>query len=359
MPASLLRRFFLCYYSGMFAFPIITVVIGLSLLVFIHEAGHFFAAKLFGLLVEELGFGLPPRLWGKKIGETLYSLNWLPFGGFVKIYGERHFEEKAAVDRKRSFSHQKIWKRMLIVISGVLMNFILGWFLVSAVFLVGVPQSLAIAKVKQGSLAEQAGLKENDRVLGFKSVPELVKFIDEYKGKEVILRVRRNSEDLEIKVTPRLKVPEGEGNLGIHLVETGIPKTGFFKSLWEGLIMSLGIVKSIVRGIADLLAGIFTAKSVVEKFVGPVGIISMAIQASRDGLIHFIQLLAMISLNLAVFNIIPIPALDGGKLLFLVIEKFRGRPISVKTELVVTSASFMFLLVLILIVTFKDILTLR
>ncbi len=350
---------FLCYYFNMFELlPIVIVILGLSLLVFIHEAGHFFAAKFFGLLVEEFGFGLPPRLWSRKIGETLYSFNWLPFGGFVKIYGERHFEEKTVVDEKRSFSHQKIWKRTAIVVSGVLMNFILGWFLTSAVFMVGVPQSLMITEVKGGGLAEKAGIMKNDRISDFTVVAELVKFLDENKGREVVLRVKRDSKDLEIKVTPRVKVPEGEGNLGIYLAETGIPKTGFFRSLYEGLVLSLKAVGEIIKGVFGLLAGIFTEKGVIDKFVGPVGIVGMAIQASKDGLIYFVQLLALISLNLAVFNVIPIPALDGGKLLFLAIEKIRGRAVSVKTEFVVTGASFMFLLALILLVTLKDILTL-
>lgn len=340
-------------------FSAFIIFFGFSFLIFIHEAGHFFVAKFFGLLVEEFGFGLPPRLWGRKINETIYSLNWLPFGGFVKIYGERHFEEKTVVDEKKSFSHQKVWKRTAIVVAGVLMNFIFGWFLTSAVFMVGVPQSLMVTEVKEGGLAEKAGILKNDRISDFAGVPELVKFLGENKGKEVILRVKRDSKDLEIKVAPRVEVPEGEGNLGIYLAETGVPKTGFFRSLYEGLVLSLKIVGGIVRGIFDLLAGIFTEKGVIDKFVGPVGIIGMAIQVSKDGLIYFAQLLALISLNLAVFNIIPIPALDGGKLLFLAIEKIRGRAISVKTEFVITGASFMFLLALILLVTFKDILTLR
>ena len=133
----------------MFEFlSVIFIIAGLSILVIIHEAGHFFIAKLFGLLVEEFGFGLPPRLWGKKIGETLYSFNWLPFGGFVKIYGERLGEEKPGFDMSRSFSHQPVHKRAVIIVSGVLMNFLLGWILISVVYIIGIPQSLLVTKVK-------------------------------------------------------------------------------------------------------------------------------------------------------------------------------------------------------------------
>lgn len=324
----------------------------------IHEAGHFFAAKGFGLLVEEFGFGLPPRFWGKKVGETIYSFNWLPFGGFVKLYGERNAEGDLNLDVSRSFSHQDIWKRAAVISAGVLMNFALGWFLISAVYMVGIPQTLLITDVQKGGLAEGAGIQAGDQLLDFRMVPELTGFLDANRGVAVDLNIQRGSEKFSVSVTPRVEVPEGEGNLGIFLVESGLPKQGFFQSLWEGLKTSIRTVGIIFISLADLIVGVFTDISVIEKFVGPVGIVNVAIQTTKLGAIHFAQLVALISLNLAVFNIIPIPALDGGRLFFLIVEKLKGGPINYKAEMAINGIGFLFLIFLILAITVKDILTL-
>ncbi len=340
---------------------VILIFFGLSALIIIHEAGHFFAAKWGGLLVEEFGFGLPPRIFGKKIGETLYSINWLPFGGFVKIYGERPpagGDESAGVDSSRSFSHQGILKRAVIIAAGVLMNFALGWLLISAVFMIGIPQSVLITAVAEDSIAESAGIQSGDQLVDFQTVPALLEFVDANKGNEVMLNVRRETEDLKITVTPRVDVPEGEGNLGIFIVESGLPKLGLLESIWQGFLTSVRMLGLIFAGLADLVIGLFTDFSVLERFVGPVGIVNVAVQTTKLGVAHFIQLLAIISLNLAVFNVIPIPALDGGRLLFLLIEKVKGRPLDVRTEMVANGLGFAFLLLLILAITVKDILTL-
>lgn len=339
-------------------FSILFIVFGLSALVVIHEAGHFFAAKKFGLLVEEFGFGLPPRFWWKKIGETIYSFNWLPFGGFVKIYGERHEEESPSVNAQRSFSHQSILKRALIIFAGVLMNFFFGWFLISLVFMIGIPQALLVTEVKEGSIAVSAGIQSGDQLVDFKTVSEFLKFVDVNKGKEISLNAQRSDRKVLIKVTPRAVVPEGEGNLGIFIVESGLPKLGFFQSFWQGLATSFKMMGAIFFGLIDLIIGVFTNISVLEKFVGPVGIVNVAIQTTKLGVVHFIRLIALISLNLAVFNIIPIPALDGGRLLFLLIEKIKGSPLNSRMEMAVNGFGFAFLLFLILAITVKDILTL-
>jgi len=337
---------------------IIFIVLGLSILVFIHEAGHFFAAKKFGLLVEEFGFGLPPRFWGKQIGETIYSLNWLPFGGFVKIYGERRPDEFSEIDASRSFSHQSLSRRALVIGAGVLMNFLLGWFLLSTVRMIGIPQSLLVTDVKEGSIAALAGIQAGDQLMDFKLVPELLEYVEENQGTSAPFIVRRGEEQFQVQMTPRLSVPEGEGNLGVFIVESGLPKQGFFLSVWEGLRDAVSAVGTIFLGLVDLVIGLFTDISVLEKFVGPVGIVNVAIQTTKLGIVYFFQLMALISLNLAVFNTIPIPALDGGRLLFLLIEKIKGSPMRARTEMAFNGIGFLLLLALILAITVKDILTL-
>jgi regulator of sigma E protease len=334
------------------------IVFALSLLIIIHELGHFLAAKHFGVLVEEFGLGYPPRAWGKKIKETLYSINWLPFGGFVKIYGMLHQEEQPKIPIIRSFSHQNVARRFLIAIAGISMNFLLGWFLASLVFAIGIPTMLLITEVKEEGIAAAAGLQKGDQLPDFTAVSELTQFLNKNKGKEILLNVRRNSEKFLVKITPRVEVPEGEGNLGIFLIEAGVPKTNIFKSIGRGFIASINVMISVFLGIIDLIIGVFTDISVLEKFIGPVGIVNVAIQTTRLGFAHFVQLLAMISLNLAVLNIFPIPSLDGSKLLFLSLEKIKGKPINPKTEIIINSVGFAFLFLLISIITVKDILTL-
>ena len=340
------------------ALSLLLVILGLSVLIIIHELGHFLAARYFGLLVEEFGFGIPPRMIGKQIGETLVSLNWLPLGGFVKIYGERHDAEKSGIPPVRSFSHQSAGRKALIIIAGVAMNFFLGWLLVSAVFMIGAPRAVLITEVKAGSLAESAGLLAGDQLAGFVSVDAFVKFIDANQGQEVGLEIKRGAETLNIKVTPRTAVPAGEGNLGIAVVETGIPQVGFFQAFWRGLAASVNMVWMILISVAQLIVGLFTDADVFSRFVGPVGIVNVAIQTAKSGLVNLLQLIALISLNLAVFNILPIPALDGGRLLFILIEKIKGSPIPVKTEMAANGLGFALLLFLIFAVTIKDILTL-
>jgi len=192
--------------------------------------------------------------------------------------------------------------------------------------------------------------------LDFKTVPELLDFIEKNKGREINLLVQRAGEKLSLSVTPRILAPDGEGNLGIFIVESGLPKLGILSSFWEGLKTAIKISAAIFLGILDLIIGVFTDINVLERFVGPVGIVSVAIETTKLGLAPFIQLLAMISLNLAVFNVFPIPVLDGGRLFFLAVEKFRGRPFNPKTEMAANAISFAFLLFLILAITAKDIL---
>jgi regulator of sigma E protease len=345
---------------------IIFVIIFLSILILVHELGHFLTAKKFGLWVEEFGFGLPPRLWGKKIGETIYSLNALPFGGFVKIYGEDREDEKISPPTEeisvgqrrekisisgnqliineelvmekisapdsRSFNSISIGRRTVIIVSGVLMNFLLGWLVLSLIFSIGLPQAVVITEIFPGSPAEKIGLQIGDRIPDV-NVDDFVKFTNANRGQKITLKIERNGELKEFSVTPRLNPPSGEGALGIGLVETGLAKQNVLASIWEGLKTSFQIIQMIFLAIFDLFRQLFTIGKVnLEQVAGPVGIVKITAQAGSLGLGYLLQLLALISLNLVVINILPFPALDGGRLLFLLIEKIKGSPLTVKFE---------------------------
>ena len=324
------------------------VIIGLSLLILVHEWGHFLAARFFNLLVEEFGIGFPPRLFSKKFGETLYSINAIPLGGFVRIYGESAGIGGDIENPKKSFVYLDAWKRAVIMLAGVFMNFIFGWLVISAVFFIGSPSVTLIDLVAKNSPAFQAGIQGGDQVLGYESTEEFIAFINQNKGKEIILNIKRNDETLQLTLTPRLNPPKGEGALGIGLLDGGIPKHGFFNSLGKGLVASVTIVTAIFGGLYQV---IFSPQNII----GPIGIFDIAINTGELGLIYLFQFLALISLNLVVLNILPIPALDGGRLLFIIIEKIRGKRFSLKTEARANAVGFSFLILLIILVTFKDI----
>src|SRR3989344_5243660 len=303
---------------------ILLVVLGISILILVHELGHFLAAKFFNVKVEEFGFGFPPRLFYKQVGETKYSINLLPLGGFVKLLGESPAAPVPETEKHRSFSSQNAGKRTLIIIAGVLMNFL------------------------QDTPAAIAGLKSGDQLSDFKTADEFISFVDARKGEEVNLNIRRGGEILNVLVVPRVNVPEGEGALGVAITETGFPQKSFFGSLFEGFKTSIQIVSAIFTGLLSLIIGVFTGARDFENLVGPVGIFGVATQAGQLGYIYLLQLIGIISLNLFVLNIFPFPALDGGRLLFIIIEKIKGSPMAPRLEAVANGLGFAFLLALML-----------
>ena len=339
---------------------IIFVIIFLSILILVHELGHFLVAKKFGLFVEEFGFGLPPKIWSKKIGETIYSINALPFGGFVKIFGEdgNELEKLPESERKKNFVSLKIWQRALIISAGVLFNFVLGWMVISLVFAIGTPQAVVITEVRKNSPAAEINLQAGDKIIGFANTNEFIKYINENRGKEVSLNIERNKEKINFNVVSRVNPPKGEGSLGVGLVDAGLPKKNPIASVWEGFKTSIELVKNIFLALVNLAIKAVIGKASFEQIAGPVGIVKLTSQAGSLGFVYLLQLLAMISLNLAVLNIFPFPALDGGRLIFLAIEKIKGSPLNPKTERIINTAGFAFLILLMIVITIKDIIKL-
>ncbi len=328
----------------------ILLVVGISFLIFIHELGHFLAAKRFGLLVEEFGFGFPPRLFSKKVGETVYSLNAIPFGGFVKIYGEQaDLESKEAVKpelRKRSFIHQSVSKRSLIIVAGVIMNFLIGWIIISSI-----DQQVLIQGVMPGSPAAAVGFLKGDRVLGFETTEQFRQFIDAHKGTEISLDILRNGSKVSVAVTPRLNPPKGQGSLGVSYSPLGVVVFPTLSQFGKGFTTSFAIMGEILKSLGRLVIG-----QGLNEVVGPVGIFKVAgEQAKAFGLSSIFQLIGLISLNLTVLNILPFPALDGGRFLFLLIEKVKGSPLNAKREALINAAGFIILLILMVLITARDV----
>ena len=345
------------------------VLVGLSLLILGHEAGHFLCAKLFGLKVDEFGIGFPPRIWAKKKGDTEYSVNWLPFGGFVRISGERGefamveddpmetVPEKRpkSADTHRLFFTQPAWKKSIIVLAGIAINFIFGWFLISAVLMVGTPKTLVIAGTESGSPAAAVNIMAGDVVKNFTDAQSFINYIDAHRGEPTQVALLRNGKEIDVTVTPRMKVGPNEGAMGVALSEGGTTREPFFQALWDGLQTSFILAGMIFQTLWQLIKNLFVHASLLTGVVGPVGIFGIAEETGRIGAIYLIQLLGIISLNLAVVNLIPFPALDGGRFLMVIIEKIRGSAISEKVEGWINGFGFAFLLLIMILLTIRDI----
>lgn len=353
---------------------ILIVFISLSILILVHELGHFLTAKFFGVRVDEFGIGFPPKIIGKKIGGTIYSVNLLPFGGFVKIFGEdgneknnnNNNDNNATIsNRNVNFNDISVWKRSLVLLAGVIMNVILGWVVLSIVFMVGASQHLAISGVQPDSPAALANLKDGDIILFAEhgnlklndpvGVNDFIALVKSVGSDKMNLQIQRGQEKLDISLNGRINPPEGQGSLGVSLTEIGFPKESFFKSLIKGAENTYITFKLVLFGFINFLSKVFVAPKVLETVTGPVGIFTLAAQAGSLGWVYLLQLMALISINLAVLNLIPFPALDGGRFLFLLIEKIKGSPISKRVQIIVNASGFALLILLMVLVTIQDV----
>lgn len=351
---------------------VVIFILILSLLIFVHELGHFLTAKRSGVRVEEFGFGFPPRLWGKKIGETVYSLNWIPLGGFVKLKGE----SGEAREDQDSFAHQGFLKRSLILSAGVLMNVALAVFLFSVGYLFGLPTALTdeqmagdnvrdvkiqIAGVVKDSAAEQAGLKPGDQLLAIdqvnlKNVGQLQLYLKEHAEQSMSLAVKREQEVKTINFQPGIIPGYSQSKvLGTTLIQSGIVRYGLVASWYQGAVLSFNVLKQIVISFYQLFKNLLIGLGLTVELSGPVGVAVMTGKAVSLGWLYLLQFTAILSLNLAVVNFLPFPALDGGRFLFLIIEKIRRRPNNQKIENIIHNLGFSLLMILVLIVTYRDV----
>lgn len=365
----------------------------LAILVVSHEFGHFIFAKKTGMGVHEFGFGFPPRflgiqfkkgdrkkwrlVWGNRdLNEsdeeygTVYSLNWLPLGGFVKIKGENGEE----ANDQDSFASKNFWQKSLVLCAGVMMNIVLAFVLLTAGYLVGLPQNvdgmadvshvsdrrIEILQTIPGKPAEAAGILAGDILVqvGDLQNPRLKQmqdYVNVHKNEQLLVRVKRGDQIIEKKIQPAVYSDTGKGGLGIAIAEIGTVRYPFFSAIWEGVKATGFYLKEIVIAFYMLLKGLFAGKGVGDAVSGPVGVAVMTGRVAKLGWIYLIQFAAMLSLNLAIFNILPIPALDGGRQLFLVIAKLRGKAVSQKLEQIFHTVGFALLMLLVLVVTIRDI----
>lgn len=358
---------------------IIIFILVLVALIVVHEFGHFVAAKLSGMRVDEFGIGYPPKAWGKKIGETEYTLNWLPFGGFVKIFGEDPEPGEVAV--ARSFTSKPRILQALVLVAGIAMNLFFAYLLITATLAMGTTRALteqealqspdaqlAIASVVDGSPADEAGLTAGDYILETRSAggsyagPEPRLFMalvgENETGIPVMLTVKSGDETREVTVTPEAGVIPSEPEraaLGIGLSAVGTLSTPWYEAPIEGAILTWELTKQTAIALVHFFGSIFTFSADLSQVAGPVGIAGAVGTASDNGLAALMTITALISINLALINLLPIPALDGGRLLFVIIEAITRRPIKPSFANAVNGIGFVLLVALMLVITASDI----
>ncbi|NTU66604.1 MAG: hypothetical protein HGB08_01645 [Candidatus Moranbacteria bacterium] len=393
---------------------VVVFLVMLGLLIFVHELGHFVVAKRNGIEASEFGFGFPPRMiglqflqagkdgkkgkwriiWGGRDGNnenekkdlakahennmrggTIYSLNWIPLGGFVRIKGE---DGGFSAD-KDSFASKSAWIRIKVLAAGVTMNFVLAWIIISIGLMIGDPQPVDMGRadtgnsiiqidaVTPGAPAEAMGLmvgdiivkdqpSRNGQALVFKTTEDIQNYVNANKGQEISIEIKRGNSLMTVSGIPRENPPEGQGALGIQFSQNVFVKYPWHIALWEGLLTTISLVKIILVAFFAILGNLFMGHGTggVE-LAGPVKIGMYTKQATEMGLIYVLHLAALLSINLGIINILPIPALDGGRIFFILIEKLKGKSLNKSVEQMIHTAFFIVLVSLMLFVTFKEV----
>ncbi|MEJ2739949.1 MAG: M50 family metallopeptidase [Dehalococcoidia bacterium] len=340
----------------------LTIIIGiltLSVLVIAHELGHYFTAKWTGVKVEEFGLGMPPRIWGIQRGETLYSINWIPFGGFCKMLGE---EDPTYPRSLASKSHAT---RVLILSAGCIVNILLPIILFSISYMVPhniMVETIQIQQVAANSPAQRAGMEAGDVLLAIDNNPvnnrgEVSYYLQMNLGKETPILLQKADQTEEVvTVTPRWNPPEGQGATGIQI--SGIDSHIEHVSLpfWEAIPKSVVHCWEILVIMKNEIGGWFIRGQAPEGVAGPVGVVQITGEVAKAGLSPDLEIAALNSLSLGIFNLFPLPALDGGRLVFVGLEWVRrGKRISPKKEGMVHFIGFVMLIMVLVVVTYQDI----
>ncbi|OHA86214.1 MAG: RIP metalloprotease RseP [Candidatus Zambryskibacteria bacterium RIFCSPHIGHO2_01_FULL_35_32] len=383
----------------------IIFLIILGILIFVHELGHFLVAKGAGVKVEEFGFGYPPRALklGSKWG-TLFTLNWIPFGGFVKIFGENYEENKEGLIDKKEQKHtvpalghkdnalgtvvfvpssftevSKKWQAAILA-AGVTFNIIFAWLILSLGFMIGLPTpidndygvavenpTLTVIEAISDSPAEEAGLKSGDKIkslsfgegqiLSDLNLENTSDFINKSQG-EILVKIDRGGEIIDFKITPNTKIEDDRKLIGISMDMIGTLSLPIHRAIYEGGKTTFDIAYATIYGIGDLVGKAIKGNPDISQIAGPVGIISLVGDATKLGFVYLLTFTALISINLAIINLLPFPALDGGRIIFVIIESITKRPINPKIAGSLNTVGFALLILLMLIITYRDILRL-
>lgn len=361
-----------------------TVILFIAVLVFlilVHELGHFLAAKWSKMRVDEFAIGFPPRLFMFKKGETEYSLNLLPIGGYVKIMGENGDEEISEEDRSRSFTSRPRHLQAIVLVAGIVMNILAAWVIFFAVAMIGTPtvveefeaspnSSLTVVAVMPDSPASEAEIPLGAVITNITSGDETIEsltptsvsnFVVENPTREIQIEYTHKGTEGSVNITPELNIIEEEPDRAVIGLSTALVETvrqSPFEALISATVRTYESTLAIIIGLATFLASAVTLSADVSQVAGPIGIAGMVGDAAEFGIVSLLIFTAFISLNLAVINLLPIPALDGGRLVFVAIESITRRRIDDKWVGMINLAGFVFLILLMIAVTYNDILRL-
>ena len=347
-----------------FIINLLLFIVILGVIVFVHEFGHFIFAKIAGVYVFEFAIGMGPKIWGFKKGETEYNLRAIPIGGFCSMAGEDFDDEELKkVPKKRRLQAKTAWQRFLIMVFGPMNNFILAVILLFFIALVwgGSTMDPIITSVEAGSAAEEVGISSGDRILKINNHKistsddmSLYLAISDPKKYTTMKVEKENDEVVTYKIKPRKIKENGEEvyryGIGIEQKKT--------KGFGEALVYTFKKTCSIFKQMYITLAYLFTGGIKLNQLAGPVGIYSIVGEQSKAGIANLLYLMAFLSINVGVINLLPIPAFDGGHILFIVIEKIKGSPVDPELENKIHAVFLVLLMLLMLVITFNDILRL-
>lgn len=368
-----------------------SIIIFLSILfvlVVVHEAGHFLFAKLFKMRVDEFAFGFPPKLLGFKKGETQYSFNLIPLGGYVKIFGENGLTEDeiknlSHEEKKRLFGSHNPYRRILVLSGGVLFNIVAAVVFFAVALMYGsnvyltqdevkqidyTKRELVIVEINEKSPLRESGVMVGDRITMIKSGDfslagndlssfAATEFVQTFNDSSIEIKyVNELGNEQTIQVVPKAGIVEGKKILGAKFADSSYKKYSFFPAIYEAIIMTYDQLKYIVQSLVDLVKNLIWNNTKIEDSVsGPVGLAMLTSKVATKGIDQIFFFAALLSLSLAVFNILPIPALDGGRIVFVVAEIVFKRKVKVQVEQLFHGLGFLLLLCLMVFVTYFDI----
>lgn len=349
----------------MIGINIIAVIILLGILIFVHELGHFLAARCLGVGILKFSLGFGPRLVGRKIGETEYMISAVPLGGYVKLLGESEGDKVAPEEETRSFLKQPVIKRIGIVAAGPFFNFLFAVFAFSLIYMIGIPTlTSVIGGVQQGSVAEKAGLRENDKIIAMSGKEiatwgEIAESITKSDGREIILRISRGTETKEVRIIPQLTKSKNIFGEDVDAYKIGVLSSQStvtrrlrpIPALWEGVQQTWMMTELTILSVVKLIEGVISPSTLG----GPILIAQMAGAQVKKGILPFIFFMAILSVNLGVLNLLPVPVLDGGHLFFYVLELITRREISIRWREWAQQIGFVLLILLMLFVFYNDI----
>ncbi len=347
-------------------------VVFFGLLIFFHELGHFISAKLVGVKVLKFSLGFGPKLIGKKIGETEYLISAIPLGGYVKPLGEEPGEEISEEDKPRSFQYQPVWKRAAIVVAGPVFNLVLAYIIFLAFLCFKLPVAIpeldsmttTIESIADDSPAMKAGLKKDDTIVAINGVSvmdwsEMAEIFSKNPGKEVTLKIKRENEIINTQIVPEAVKTKDENDKDIVVGRIGISKKMGAKIIQSTSIFSAPFkaVEALYRWsvlTVEVVVKLFTGSVSAKQVGGPILIVDAAAKAAAIGAFAYFNFIAIISINLAILNLLPVPVLDGGHIMFFAIEALRGKPLSEKVVVIANKIGMALLLSLIALVFYND-----